>query len=232
MASSFLTNFVGGVADYGLDQIKSRQAAEADLKKTKLLNQLRTETEKEMAVFNNNLQEQNTDSKASGPDLVQGVYIYRDKNGTEKSRRPLTDTEKKEMALEVQKGELDIENVKSTIASRGRDDARADQTLSLDRLKTQDALATGKATRASLDGTKNSGTGAMDDNDAAMEILYGEKDLVNQARQHGLLQSDIEEMAVNITANSKSKAEAAKKLRDMLRIQLRFTPQYTKNRTL
>lgn len=216
MASAFLTNFIGGVADYGLDQIKTRQAAEAELKKTKLLNQLRMETEKEMAVFNNNLQEQNTDNKASGPDLQAGVYIYRDKQGNEKSRRALTDTEKKEYALDMQKGQLEVDNIKSTISSRAADDARANRSLSLDEQRTAESIKTSRATRASLEGTKNSGTGSSSGiDDRANELLYRNKAIQEDlVKNYGIGADAVAMLAANSVAEAaaRNKPELAESI--------------------
>jgi hypothetical protein len=216
MASSFLTNFIGGVADYGLDQIKTRQANEQEMKKAKMLAQLRLETDKELATFTNDLEQQNTDSKASGPDLQQGVYIYRDKQGNEKSRRPLTDTEKQEVGLALKKDQLDVENVQSTISSRAADDARANASLGLERLRTNDSLATGKATRASLDGTKNSGTGSSSGiDDRANELLYRNKAIQEDlVRNYGIGADAVAMLAANSVAEAaaRNKPELAESI--------------------
>ena len=46
---------VGGIADYGLDQLKSRQDEEREVRKAKLLEELRAQTGERLAIFEDNL---------------------------------------------------------------------------------------------------------------------------------------------------------------------------------
>lgn len=213
----FALGFVGGAANYGAKQIEDRQKSEEELRKEKMLMELRVQTEKEMAVFNHDLTQHDTDSKQSGPDLATGKYIYRDSDGNVRSTRDLTDSEKTALTQDQSKGNLELDNLKSQISSRAHDDSISDQRLSLDKVQTAASVAASRASAAhsyaeigALDGTKNSGlhggpavTNSL--GDRAHEVLYQNKDVVDQMVKAGY---PADQLA--ILANEAVKQAAAK----------------------
>src|SRR6476659_152773 len=123
----FALGFVGGAANYGANQIQERQKDERELKKEKLLMELRAQTDKDLEVFKHDLTQHDTDARMSGPDLATGKYIYRDSDGNQTSSRDLTDTEKTEIKQNLGKGDLELQNLTSQISSRAHDDSIADR---------------------------------------------------------------------------------------------------------
>ena len=223
-----LAGFVAGAADYGVDRIKARETLDMELKKTKLLADLQKETEKEMAVFRDNLEKKGFNKELSSIDYTTGERIMRDGNGNEIGRTKLSESDMEAYKLDKQKAELDIKDKESTINSRAHDDRIADERLGLDRISTGASVESSRASAnlsrkqaAALDGGTRAGAGDADEA-AAAELLYQQKDLVSQARSSGMMQADIEDLAKNVVKESKSTAEAKQRLRDMIRIQMRF----------
>lgn len=228
----FALGFVGGAANYGANQIQQRQKDEQELKKEKLLMDLRAQTEKDMEVFKHDLTQHDTDARMSGPDLATGKYIYRDSDGNQTSSRDLTETEKKDLQQNLDKGDLEVQNIKSTIASRAHDDALGDQRLSLDRAQTAASIESSRAsadnsrasaeyTRASLDGTKNSGlhgspTGGDPDLAAASKLVSLYKDEVNAMTAKGVSPIAIKQAALALVKNSRTGADADKAFNEWL----------------
>lgn len=133
MDGSILAGFVKGAADYGADQIKQRQAAEQEMAKTKMLEQLRLETEKEMATFRDNLDNNKVSKDLSTPDYTNGKVVFRNAKGDVISERPMTPDELQAHSMDVQKDQLSLDNVKSEINARGVAQAHDAERIGLER---------------------------------------------------------------------------------------------------
>lgn len=229
---TFALGFLGGAADYGAKQIEDRQKSDEEMRKEKMLQELRLQTEKEMAVFSHDLTTHDTDAKQSSPDLSTGKYIYRDSDGNVTSTRDLTDSEKTALLQDQSKGKLELDNLTSTIASRAHDDANSDKRLSLDAAQTAASIRASNASAdnssanaaytRSLDGTKNSGlhgepgTGGDPDLAAAGKLVSLYKDEVTSLTAKGVSPIAIKQAALALVKNSRTGADADKAFNDWL----------------
>lgn len=121
-AGRIFAGAVRGASKYGLDQMEQRQEEEREIRKAKLLEDLRMSTAKELATFEYNLKSGEADKNFSSAD--EDYYILRNSQGKEVGRRQLTATEKRERALALDKDALEVENVRDQIRSRRVGDAR------------------------------------------------------------------------------------------------------------
>lgn len=221
----FALGFVGGAANYGAAQINQRQQDERELKKEKLLMELRAQTDKDLEVFKHDLTQHDTDARMSGPDLATGKYIYRDSDGNQTSSRDLTDSEKQDLKNNLAKGDLEVQNLNSQISSRAHDDSIADRRLSLDAAQTAASIDASRASAAnsranakyttSLTGTPNSGLhgeppgGGDPDLAAAGKLLSLYKDDISALTARGGVNTiAIRQAAYDIVKNSRTGAEA------------------------
>lgn len=133
MDGSIIAGFVKGASEYGADQIKQRQAAEQELQKTKLLESLRLDTEKEMATFKDNLDKNDVSKDMSSPDYTSGKLVYRNKNGDIVGGRQLTPDEIQAHSMDQQKDSLGLDNIRSEMAARTQSAANDSARLGLDR---------------------------------------------------------------------------------------------------
>lgn len=124
---SFALGFLKGFADTARSGIEARQAEESERKKIELLERLRRET----AQFEYDLQEKRNkktvDKQQTSIDLEAGVKVIRNQYGEEIDRIPLTASEIESGRLSLDADRLTVEDKRSTIDSRARDDARADR---------------------------------------------------------------------------------------------------------
>lgn len=119
MNGNIFAGFVKGAADYGADQIKQRQDAERDMQKAKLLESLRLDTQKELATFQDNLDNKKVSKDLSTPDYTNGKVVFRNAKGDVISERPMTPDEMQAHSMDVQKDQLGMANIQSEIDTRG-----------------------------------------------------------------------------------------------------------------
>lgn len=124
---SFALGFLKGFADTAKSGIEARQAEEAERRKLELLEQLRRDTIKYQFELGEESDKKKVSDKLSSVDMTTRERIFRNANGEEIRRVPLTETELKSMELDMRKGELDIANTESMIADRSLDNARSDR---------------------------------------------------------------------------------------------------------
>jgi hypothetical protein len=158
-AGNLIAGFVKGASDYGADQIKQRQEADRELQKTKLLEQLRLDTEKEMAVFRDNLDNKKVSKELSSPDYTRGKLVFRNAKGDVTSERDLTPDELQAHSMDTQKDQLGLDNVRSEIGARASSAANDSARVGLDRqrLGLESQRVGIESQRLSLD-KKNSGS--------------------------------------------------------------------------
>lgn len=137
---------VGGIADYGLDQLKSRQDEEREVRKAKLLEDLRAQTAERLATFEDNLRRKQGDKSFSAAE--GDSFVIRNNRGEEVNRRALTEEEKRARQLGLDTDEAQLANIRDQIRSRRVGDAR-EATESSARIN---ALKTG-GSRTGLDGS-------------------------------------------------------------------------------
>lgn len=128
-----LTGFVKGFADTGLEGLRSRQKEEADIRKAKLLSQLKLETSKELAEFEVDIANRRVDKQQTQFDLGAGKKRLYNTEGTMIGEQDLTDYEKQQLSREGEKSSLELQNIRSQIAERGASGRRQDQELALRR---------------------------------------------------------------------------------------------------
>lgn len=136
---------VGGVADYGLDQLKSRQDEEREVRKAKLLEDLRASTAERLATFEDNLRRKQGDKAFSAAEGDN--FVIRNNRGEEVNRRALSEEEKRARQLGLDTDAAQLANVQDQIRSRRAGDAR-ESTESGERIRALRARGSG----ASLDG--------------------------------------------------------------------------------
>lgn len=196
-----LAGFVGGVADYGLDQLKSRQDEEREVRKAKLLEDLRASTAERLASFEDKLRQQRGDKQFSGAEGDE--FIVRNDRGVEVNRRALTAEEKKVRDLSLKSDELGVRNIESQIASRARDDARQDRVAA--------STIAANSRRGSEDGG-DSPSGAVNDSNVANELFFRYKDEVTETVNSGnISRGALRAAAVDLAANSRTGQEAEQK---------------------
>lgn len=137
---------VGGIADYGLDQLKSRQDEEREVRKAKLLEDLRASTAERLAEFEDKIRQRSGDKNFSGAEGEQ--FVIRNDRGVEVGRRDLTAEEKRARQLALDTDAAQLANIQDQIRSRRVGDAR-EATESSARIS---ALKAG-GSRTSLDGS-------------------------------------------------------------------------------
>lgn len=193
-AGRIFAGAVKGVSKYGLDQIEQRQEEEREVRKAKLLNDLRMSTEKELSTFQYDLKKGEADKNFSSAD--EDFYILRNSRGEEVGKRALTAAEKRERALSLDKDQLEVENIRSQIGSRARDDARQDRYTN--------------ASIANMDAAKKAASEAgTDDADIANELLYRySKEATETVKSGNISQSALRAAAIDIAKNARTGSEA------------------------
>lgn len=186
---------VGGIADYGLDQLKSRQDEEREVRKAKLLEDLRAQTAERLATFEDNLRRKQGDKSFSAAE--GNSFVIRNNRGEEVNRRALTEEEKRMRDLGIKKEELGITNLESQIASRARDDAR------------QDRVATASIAASNRAGSSANDPSSISNTSIANELFYRYKDEVEETVKSGnISQSALRAAAIDIAANSRTGEDA------------------------
>src|SRR4249919_593504 len=133
MASNILAGFVGGAAKYGLDQINHAQQEEREMRKLKFLEDLRKDTEKEMAEFRDHLERGRIDKSMSTDNYTTGKRTLRNQYGEDVGSIDLPGSAMQDYKDEQAKSALDRQYKEGQIANFGADNARADEALSIQR---------------------------------------------------------------------------------------------------
>lgn len=124
--ANFLAGFTKGVANYGLKAIEQNQQEEREMRKVKLLEQLRKDTEKEMAEFRDQLNKRKPDPRMSTDDLTTGKRTLRNEYGEDLGAVDLPKSALEDYAMEKNYKTKQIENMDA-------DNRRADEQLAISR---------------------------------------------------------------------------------------------------
>jgi antitoxin component HigA of HigAB toxin-antitoxin module len=234
MASNFALGFAKGFGQYGANRINSniemRQQEESDLRKAKMLEELRQQQAD--IEYNRSLGE--IDDRLTEQDFTNGTTSYYNKRGQKIKDTPMSQAERDAYTQKRTAGDLQLEeikgrisnqgleaaNMRSEISSRAHDDRVADARLGLE--------------RASLQGTTNSGLhgttpyGGDPEQAAAAKLMDLYKDEVRSVqmshmdpetkeRKPSYLDTvAIRAAALDIVRNSRTGAEADKRFNEWL----------------
>lgn len=128
--------FLKGAADWNLDRMDKREDAELEMKKARMLEELRRETAKELAEFEENLPSKKLEREKKMLDIEnarEDQSMARDTHAMNKE------------GFELDKGykALDYQH-------KAQDQQRAQERLSLDRASTYESIATNRASRSRM----------------------------------------------------------------------------------
>lgn len=190
MASRNVKNFIAGFANATLDSIQKREAYERDLQKARMLEELRTSQAKELADYQELLDRKKVSKDLTEADYTTGKRTLRNAYGEKVGELEITPGEILEYEQDKTKQELELENIRSTIESRARDDARQDRSTN--------------AYIGSLDRQGKKDEEDVTDMDRANELLYRYKSEASEAAKSGnISESAIRMAAIEIIRNSK-----------------------------
>lgn len=109
--------FAKGASKTLLDNIAARQEFDMQLEKEKKLAELRAEQQKDLYIFQKDIDRKERDDKLTEIDYTTGFVIYRNGNNEEIGRRKLNQAELDAHTFDTEKDKLDIEGKKLTMAS-------------------------------------------------------------------------------------------------------------------
>lgn len=124
--ANFLAGFTKGVAGYGLQALQKNQDEEREMRKIKLLEQLRKDTEKEMLEFREQLNKRKPDPRMSTDDLTTGKRTLRNEYGEDIGAVDLPKSALEDYAMDKSYKTKQIENMDA-------DNRRADEQLAISR---------------------------------------------------------------------------------------------------
>lgn len=213
MAFSFaegLAGFAKGAADYTVDSIRDQQKAEQEIKKMKLLEELRVATEERMSTFRENLLRNRADKDLSG--LEGDEFVMRDAEGKEKSRRAATADEKEARQRARDKDDLSKRQGEASIRQSEASIRQGDERNALSRrgqdLDFQAAMARnaasgrgggGDITDQGLQGTSSSAIG--------YKLTGMNKSIVDNAVKGGIPAERVQQLASIVVSRALARGE-------------------------
>lgn len=213
MASRGLLGFVGGFAKTALEDRERRQKEEEEKRKLLLLEQLRRDTSD--YEYQRSLGE--VDDQKTEVDYTTGKKKQYNKRGEliGTSDVPASDMDLYKRKLDA--SDLDMENTRSQIASRSKDDARADAQLGISRAQLG-------LSQARFNEEKKRGFGSLDGSSSsqalgpiaarAHELLYQNKDVVEEAQKQGVPAEVISMTAQAVIKRQAAHARAGEEVKD------------------
>lgn len=168
--------FAKGASKNLLDNIASRQEFEMQLEKDKKLAELRAEQQKDLYIFQKDIDKKDRDDKLTEFDYTNGFVIYRDGNGDEMDRRKLNPAEMQAHELGLKKNLLDVEGKEVTIQSTRQKMALDQQENARSAARHNYSMSEGR--RAGRGGGSGGGSdeGPVTADDYLAEIRYQFKD--------------------------------------------------------
>ena len=109
--------FAKGASKNLLDNIAARQEFDMQVEKEKKLAELRAEQQKDLYIFQKDIDRKDRDDKLTEIDYTSGFVIYRNGDNEEIGRRRLNQAELDAHNFETEKDRLDIEGKKLSMAS-------------------------------------------------------------------------------------------------------------------
>lgn len=207
MASLFGLGFVKGAATTGLDRLEKRDEAERQLRKEKLLQQVRLETQKDLADYEDLLNSKKVSKDLSSPDYESGTYKMRNSKGEDIGSRALTDSEINENKLNQEKDQLALDNVRSQIEDRKADQAYKRDSLAVQReghnlQRQRIGLDTRIADAADKQGRNESGS-----YNVGSEIMRANEKSVQDIIADGVPGEEVAKLAAAAAANAKARGQ-------------------------
>lgn len=205
MASNLLAGFVKGATGYALDNMNKKQEEERQIRKAQLLEQLRRDTEKEMAEFRDQLDRKKVDPRLSSVDYSTGKKILRNDKGQDVGTLDLTQSEKDEYAREQENNALDTQYKKAQIGNFDADNRRADEQLAISRGHL--SLARDQASKAGAAGAGGSTGERTGSYDVGSEIIYKNSKVADDLIKDGIPANAVAELAARAAANAKARGQ-------------------------
>jgi hypothetical protein len=208
MASVGVLGFLKGASNIALDRLEARDKAEQEIKKAKMLEELRLSTNKELEDYKDLLESKNVDEDQSSIDLAGGKRILRNKKGETIGERGLTDTERSATQGSLDKLALDQEATRANI-EQSKASAEASRA----------SAGYSRVAAANYGKSKSGGLDAEDatDMDIANELLYRYKNEVTETAKTGnVSQPAIRQAAIAIVENSKTGEDAQRSFLEWL----------------
>ena len=131
--ANILAGFVSGAAKYGLDQINRNEEEDRDIRKMQILEQLRRDTEKEMAEFRDQLSRNKVDKSMSTDDYSSGKRTLRNEYGEDIGEVTLPTSAVQDYKDSKEEQGLDRQYKQAQIGNFAMDNARADEQLAISR---------------------------------------------------------------------------------------------------
>lgn len=215
MAFSFgegLASFAKGASDYTVDSIRDQQKADQEIKKMKLLEDLRVATEERMATFRENLARGRADKDLSG--LEGDEFVMRDAEGKEKSRRAATADEKEARQRGRDKDDLSKRQGEASIRQSEASIRQGDERNALSRrgqdLDFQAAMArTAASGRGGSGGSDISDQGLQGTSSSAIgyKLTGMNKSIVDNAVKGGIPAERVQQLASIVVSRALARGE-------------------------
>lgn len=125
--SRVFAGFVKGFSDTALDSLQLREQEEAEKRKAKMLDQLRRDTAKYELELRESFEARRVDNNLTETDYDSGQRILRNSSGAEIGRTTIPKHEQVDRQISLDAARLGLEDKRSQIDSRARDDVRQDR---------------------------------------------------------------------------------------------------------
>lgn len=191
-----IAGFVGGASNTALDLLKEKRDDRREIEKAKLLAQLRLQTDKDLADYQDKIADANVDKDMTT--IEDGNVVIRDRQGREVSRRAQTASE-----LESESFTRSERGLKLDTARKGLEKADADIGLAGAQAAYYRSGGSRSGSGTSLDGVDPADVAGL----VRDEILYKAKDSISAARKAGVDDSDINVVVDRIIQREKVKGK-------------------------
>jgi len=204
MASKALAGFLKGMTDYGVRQMDRAAEDKRQMQKALLLEQLRKDTEKEMALFREELNKKKVDKSMSTDDYTSGKRTLRNEYGDELGSVDLPSSAVESYKAEQEDRSLDRTYKTKQIENFDADNRRADEQLAISRGHL--GVARENAAKNSTGGLD--GTGAKEKPDSitiGQEIVYKNSKVADDLVRAGVPAEVVMQTAAHAAAQAKAR---------------------------
>jgi len=198
--------FTKGFADDQVNQINEQRRMDMEMRKAELLEKLRAETEERMLKMRDKIEANRTSVELSGTD--GNDMIYRNRDGAEKSRRALTDSEREAIKRQQRESELSAQVKEANIRASDATIRQGDERNALTR-RGQDLDAQAARERLSLSKVgADSSTAAGTSTEFGYQLTALNDSAVKQAMDDDKVpREEIQRMATIIAAQHLARGE-------------------------
>lgn len=203
--ANLLAGFVSGASKYGLDQLSRQQEEEREIRKLKLLEQLRKDTAKEMAEFQDQLNRKKPDKDMSTDDLTTGKRTLRNEYGEEVGSLDLPASVLEQYKAKAEEAALDRQYKTKQIENFDADNRRADEQLEIARGNlgiSQARLALDKQIRAA---EAKGNQDKADSISVGQEIIYRNAKVADDLIRAGVPAEVVQKTAAMSAAQAKAR---------------------------